>query len=38
MKKYETEDFPVYLKNLERLLVSNKGGGGFFVGSKVRNQ
>ena len=34
-KKYETEQMPKYLGMLEKLLVSNKGGDGYFVGDKV---
>ena len=34
-KKHETEQLPKFLGMLEKLLVSNKGGDGYFVGDKV---
>ena len=34
-KKYETEELPKFLGMLVKLLVSNKGGDGYFVGDKV---
>ena len=37
-KKYETEQLPKFLGMLEKLLVSNKGGDGYFVGDKVIQQ
>ncbi|KAI0216244.1 S-crystallin SL11 [Lamellibrachia satsuma] len=34
-KKYETEQMPKFLGNLQKMLVSNKGGDGYFIGDKV---
>ena len=34
-KKYQEEQMPKFLGMLEKLLVSNKGGDGYFVGDKV---
>ncbi len=35
-KNYMEETFPNTLANLEKILISNNGGDGFFVGKKVR--
>jgi len=34
-KKYQEEQMPKFLGMLEKLLVSNKGGDGYFIGDKV---
>ena len=34
-KKYEDEQLPASLEKLEKILGSNKGGNGFFVGDAV---
>ncbi|KAI0213525.1 S-crystallin SL11 [Lamellibrachia satsuma] len=34
-KKYETEQMPKFLGNLQKMLVSNKGGDGYFIGDKI---
>ena len=35
-KKYIEEELPEFLEKLEKLLKSNRGGDGFFVGDEVR--
>ncbi|KAK2163090.1 hypothetical protein NP493_1485g00055 [Ridgeia piscesae] len=34
-KKYQEEQMPKFLGMLEKLLVSNKGGDGYFIGDKI---
>ena len=34
-KRWEEEQKPTFLRNLENLLISNNGGDGYFVGDSV---